>query len=62
MRAFVEAYGCTIDSSESREKVDLLACNGLQVVDSDPEFGTCARLSIASAIPIHRTAKVDGAR
>jgi hypothetical protein len=62
MRAFVEAYGCTIDSGESREMVDLLACNWLQVIDSDPEFGTCTRLSIASATPIHRTGKVDGAR
>ena len=62
MRAFVGAYGCTIDSGEPREMVDLLACDGLQAIDTDSEFGTCARLSIASAIPIHRTAKVDGAR
>lgn len=62
MRAFVEVYGCTIDSGESREMVDLLACDGLQVIDSDPEFGTCTRLSIVSVTPIHRTSKVDGAR
>jgi hypothetical protein len=61
MRTFVDAYGCTIDSGESREMVDLLACDRLQVDDSDPEFGTCARLSIAIATPIHRTGKVEGA-
>jgi len=61
MKTSVDAYGCTIDSGESREMVDLLACDGLQVDDSDPEFCTCARLSIASATPIHRTWKVEGA-
>jgi len=61
MRAFVGACGCTIDSCESREMVDLLACDGLQAIDTDSEFGTCTRLSIASATSIHRTAKVDGA-
>jgi hypothetical protein len=61
MRAFVEACGCTINSGESREMVDLLARDWLQEIDSDPEFGTRTRLSIASAIPSHRTAKVDGA-
>jgi len=61
MRAFVEACGCTIDSGESREMMDMLACDGLQVVDSDPGFGTCTRLSIASATPIFRTGEVDGA-
>lgn len=42
MRAFIDVYGCTIDSSL--------------------EFGTLTRLSIASATPIFRTGKVDGAR
>jgi hypothetical protein len=60
MRAFVEANGCTIDSSESREMVDLLAGDGLHVIDSYPELGTCTRLSIASSIPTNRTGKVDG--
>lgn len=62
MRSFVEAYGCTIDSGESREMVDMLTFDGLQVVDSDLESVSCAGQSIASATPIHRTGKVDGAR
>jgi hypothetical protein len=59
MREFVEAYGCRIYSTESQEMVDMLACDGLQAIGSDPEFGTCTRLSIAGATPIHRTGKVD---
>ena len=61
MRAFVGAYGCTTYSTEPREMVDMLACDGLRAIDSDPESGACTRLSIASATSIPRTAKVDGA-
>jgi len=61
MRAFVGAYGCTIDSTESREMVGMLACDGLLAIDSDPESGACTRLSIASATSIPRTEEVDGA-
>jgi hypothetical protein len=60
MKTFVEANGCTIDSNELREMVDLLACDWLQTIDSNPEFGTRTRLSIASSIPINRTVDVDG--
>jgi len=62
MRTFVEAYVCTIDSGKPREMVDLPACDGLQAIDTDSEFSNCTRLSIASATPIFRTGKVDGAR
>jgi len=61
MMALVEAYGCTIDSSESRGTVDQLAWDGLQAVDIDSEFGTLTRLSVARATPIHRTVRLDGA-
>ena len=61
MRAFVGACGCTIDPTESRGMVDMLACDGLRAIDSNLESGVCTRLSIASATSIPRTEEVDGA-
>jgi len=52
MKAFVEAYGCTLNFGESREIEDLIASRGWQIVDS-PEH--CDLAVLATCVVIEKT-------
>jgi tRNA A37 methylthiotransferase MiaB len=55
MKAFVEAYGCTLNFGESREIEDLLASRGWEIVDSPDQ---CDLAVLATCVVIETTERV----
>jgi threonylcarbamoyladenosine tRNA methylthiotransferase CDKAL1 len=67
MKAYVEAYGCTLNFGESREIEDLLSTNGWDIVD-DPEgadlavLATCVVIDATERVMVKRIRELSGAK